>query len=147
MTSDVPVEILQRTAFFRDLDADRLARVAALAELRRCVAGEAVYRVGEPARALYVLIDGTVRLGVAYGGRDASAGDLLRRGDVFGWAALTPTCNLRIANASCVRPCGLLAIDGARLLQEMEADHTLGYRLMTQLTGLVTGTLTAFAGG
>ena len=28
-----------------------------------------------------------------------------------------------------------------------EQDHTLGYRLMTQLNRLMTGTLTTFAGG
>jgi hypothetical protein len=29
----------------------------------------------------------------------------------------------------------------------MEADHSLGYRLMKQLNALITGNLTAFASG
>ena len=66
---------------------------------------------------------------------------------MFGWAALTPGCNQRIATASCLSPCDILAVDGADLMNLMEQDHTLGYRLMTQLTQLITGTLTAFAGG
>ena len=40
-----------------------------------------------------------------------------------------------------------LDTDGVGLMKLMEQDHTLGYRLMTQLTRLVTGTLTAFASG
>ena len=43
-------------------------------------------------------------------------------------------------------PCSL-DTDGVGLMKLMEQDHTLGYRLMTQLTRLVTGTLTAFASG
>jgi toluene monooxygenase system ferredoxin subunit len=66
---------------------------------------------------------------------------------VFGWAAMTPSCNHRLATASCVTPCAFLSINGERLIALMEQDHTLGYRLMTQLSSLITGTLSAFAGG
>jgi toluene monooxygenase system ferredoxin subunit len=121
--------------------------VAELAEPLQFSAGETVYRFGAAARRIYVLARGTVRLTTGHGGRHAVVGDLLGRGDVFGWAALTPQCPLRIATASCVTHCKMLAIDGKSLLARMEADHTLGYRLMTQLNLLVTGTLSAFAGG
>lgn len=142
-----PVAILAQTGFFEQLDARQIERIAALSEMQHCDEGEPVYRVGEPARAMYVLVRGMVRLAVGYGERNASAGNVLRRGEVFGWAALTPSCNLRIATASCLSPCSFLAIDGAGLLALMEQDHTLGYRLMTQLNLIITGTLTAFAGG
>jgi hypothetical protein len=38
-------------------------------------------------------------------------------------------------------------IAGDQLLLLMEADHSLGYRLMKQLNALITGNLTAFASG
>ncbi|WP_428421674.1 cyclic nucleotide-binding domain-containing protein [Methylibium sp.] len=142
-----PVSILVQTGFFRDLTAHQLERVAELSEMQHCDEGQQVYRVGEPAYSVYVLVRGMVRLAVGYGERNASAGNVLRRGEVFGWAALTPSCNLRIATATCLTPCSFLAIDGAGLLGLMEQDHTLGYRLMTQLNQIITGTLTAFAGG
>ena len=139
--------ILSQTRFFAGLTAAQLDRVADLGVIQERAEGEQLYRVGEPAVEMYVLVRGMVRMAVGYGGRNASAGDILRRGDVFGWAAMTPSCNLRLATASCIAPCTLLALDGERLLALMEQDHTLGYRLMTQLAGLITGTLTAFAGG
>ena len=105
------------------------------------------YKIGETAKTLYVLIDGMVRFAIGYGKREASAGDILRCGQVFGWAALTPTSSVRIATATCLSPCTVLAVDGDRLLHLMEQDHTLGYRLTSQLNILITGTLTAFAGG
>ena len=142
-----PAGILSKTEFFMGLTPSQIDRVAAVSERQPFEVGHQVYRIGEPAKALYVLIDGTVRMAIGFGGRNANAGDIVRRGDVFGWAALTPGCNQRIATASCLSPCDILAVDGVGLMNLMELDHTLGYRLMTQLTRLITGTLTAFAGG
>jgi CRP-like cAMP-binding protein len=142
-----PFGILQQTAFFGDLNPAQLERVARLSEMQNCAESDKVYGIGDPARSVYVLVRGMVRLAVGLGERNASAGDILRRGEVFGWAAMTPSCSLRIATASCVTPCSFLAIDGAALIELMEADHTLGYRLTTQLNRLITSTLTAFAGG
>lgn len=140
-------QILAQTEFFKELTAQQLERIAAISGMQSRDAGEQVYRIGEPAQTAYVLVRGMVRLTIGFSGRHASAGDILRRGDLFGWAAMMPQGSLRIATASCLTPCSLLAIDGAALVALMEDDHTLGYRLMTQLTRLITGTLTAFAGG
>jgi CRP-like cAMP-binding protein len=142
-----PFGILRQTAFFGDLDSHQLEQVACLSEMQHRAEAEQIYGIGEPARWVYVLVRGMVRLAVGLGERNASAGDILRRGEVFGWAAMTPSCSLRIATASCVTPCSFLAIDGAALIRLMEADHTLGYRLSMQLNRLITSTLTAFAGG
>ena len=152
MTNDLtdamaPADVLAQTGFFGELTPAQLERVAALSKAQDCDEGQQVYRIGDPANLVYVLLRGMVRHSIGYGGRNASVGDVLRRGEVFGWAALTPTCNVRIATATCLTPCRFLAIDGAGLIGLMEQDHTLGYRLMTQLTRLITGTLTAFAGG
>lgn len=142
-----PVDILLQTGFFRGLAPSQLQRVAAVSEVQHFEEGQPVYRVSEPARTIYVLVRGSVRHAIGYGDRNANAGDILRRGEVFGWAALTPSCNLRIATATCLTSCVFLAIDGSSLMRLMEQDHTLGYRVMTQLNRLITGTLTAFAGG
>ena len=142
-----PAVILSQTGFFGELTPSQLERVAAMSEVRDCGEGQQVYRIGDPANLVYVLLGGMVRHTIGFGGRNAIVGDILRRGEVFGWAALTPSCNVRIATASCLSPCRFLVIDGAGLIGLMEQDHTLGYRLMTQLNRLITGTLTAFAGG
>ena len=142
-----PSRILSLTNFFGQLTPRQLECVAALGTLQDCATGEQVYRVGDPATQVYVLVHGSVRHAIGFGGRNASVGDILRRGELFGWAALTPPRNVRIATACCLAPCRFLVIDGAGLIALMEGDHTLGYRLMTQLNCLITGTLTSFAGG
>ena len=142
-----PGGILSQTDFFQGLTPSQIGLVAAVSELQQFESGHQVYRIGEPAKAVYVLVDGTVGMAVGFGGRNAKTGDIVRRGDVFGWAALTPGSNQRIASATCLSPCNIVAVDGVALMNLMEQDHTLGYRLVTQLTRLITGTLTAFVSG
>ena len=145
--SATPAMILSRTAFFGQLTPDQIERVADLGTTQDFEEGQQVYRLGEVADLLYVVVHGTIRQTITFGVRSTNVGDVMRPGEVFGWAALTPTCNVRITTTSCLTSCRFLAIEGAGLLRLMELDHTLGYRLMTQLTRLITGTMTAFAGG
>ena len=111
------------------------------------IGGWASIRIGEPAQDLYVVLHGAVRVVVGNSRRNATAGQLLRRGQVFGWAALTPASRTRVASTFCVAATSVLVIKGDGLLMLMEEDHTLGFRISSQLCTLITSTLTAFAGG
>lgn len=141
------LKVLSEAAFFRELSDAQRGAILELSRMEEHDAGEHIYRLGEPALNFYVLAGGIVRMTIGMDQRNASAGDILRRGQVFGWAALTPSANRRIATAVCVTPASVLAIDGAGLVRLMDSDHTLGYRLMRQLTLLATGTFTACAAG
>ncbi len=142
----LPVDVLSQTEFFSDLDRRQLEALASISRLQEHPEGRAIYDHGQPARYLYVLAEGVVQFAIGFGNR-TSAGDMLRRGNVFGWAALTPGVRHRIATATCVTPCTVLALDGNACFTLMQADHTLGFHLMTRLNLLVTGTLTAFVAG
>jgi CRP/FNR family transcriptional regulator, cyclic AMP receptor protein len=142
-----PADILSQADFFAGLSPRQLDSISEIGLLQEYAEGCEIYNLGEPAKNVYVLIDGMVRFAIGFGSRKATAGDILRRGEVFGWAALTPGSRQRIATASCLTPCTVLAIDGDVLVELMERDHTLGYRIMKQLNLLITGTLTAFAAG
>jgi len=80
-------------------------------------------------------------------GTDAigTAADIIRRGDVFGWAPLVEGHARRIATAYCLTACEVVAIDGAALNRLMEGDPGLGYALMKKLAVLLTSELVAFA--
>lgn len=143
----MPLEILRNARFFQGLSDPQLTAIAAISQIESCEEGGQVYNIGDPARSFHVLVSGSVRLAIGLGHRNASAGDILRRGDVFGWAALTPSSNRRIATASCLTRCEFLSVDGDSLLALMESDHTLGYKIMVRLNLLITGTVTAFVAG
>jgi CRP-like cAMP-binding protein len=139
--------ILARAAFFSRMTASQRAVLAALAEVQALPAGTALYKVGDEARLFYVLMDGMVRFGLPLGQRQVTAGEIIRRGEVFGWAALIEGAQQRIATASCITHCTALAIDGRRLIDLMAVDHSLGYVVMREVSLLVTSTLTAYAAG
>lgn len=147
MRSLSPVSILESTEFFDDLSRLQLERVADISQLKHYDQSCDVYRHGDQATELYVLVDGTVKFAAGFGERNASMGDILRSGNVFGWAALTPSSNRRIATAFCATPCSVLAINGEGLAELMERDHTLGFHVMKRINLMITGTLVAFTAG
>lgn len=140
-------DILSQTAFFAELDLQQRQLIARLCRLVEYPQDSQIYSLGEHADDFYILIDGMVRFSIALGNRQTSAGEVIRRGEVFGWAAIIEHAQSRIATALCLTPCSVLAVNGNQLLELMENDHSLGYRILKQLNFLVTGKLTAFAAG
>ena len=140
-------EILQHTAFFSELGRADLERIGLLCRVESYPPDAPIYTLGQAADDLYVLVDGMVRFTIGLGQRSTQAGQVLKRGEVFGWAALVDSAPTRIATALAITPCPVLAIDGEPLTIMMDEDHTMGYRLMRQLNELSTGNLTAFASG
>jgi CRP-like cAMP-binding protein len=106
-----------------------------------------IYTIGDAVDDFYVLADGMVRFTLGLGKRDTSAGDIIRRGEVFGWAPLVEGHPRRIATAYCLTSCDVVAIDGAALMALMESDVAIGYALMKKLAVLLTSELVAFAAG
>ena len=140
-------EILRSTAFFADVTPEQIGRVALLGRVETYPQDASVYTLGQAADDFYVLVDGMVRFTIGLGPRSTHAGQVLKRGEVFGWAALVESAHKRIATARAITPCTVLALNGEQLTIMMDEDHGLGYRLMRQLNELITGNLTAFAAG
>ena len=139
--------LLGEARFFAGLTRSQLERVAQLARLRSFPQDTRIYTVGDAVDDFYVLADGMLRFTLGLGKRDTSAGDIIRRGEVFGWAPLVEGHARRIATAYCLTACEVVAIDGAALNRLMEADSDLGFRLMKKLAVLLTSELVAFAAG
>ena len=139
--------VLSQARFFSGLDKSQLERVAALGRARSFPADTRIYTVGDTVDDFYVLADGMIRFTLGLTKRDTAAGDIIRRGDVFGWAPLVEGHARRIATAYCLTACEVVAIDGAALNGLMEADSALGFALLKKLAVLLTSELVAFAAG
>lgn len=133
--------------FFGKLAAAQLARVAGIGRVLAFPKDTRIYTIGDEVDDFYVLAEGTVRFTLGLGKRETAAGDIIRRGDVFGWAALMEGYSRRIATAYCLTECEVLALNGVRLRAFMDADPRAGYLIMQQLAVLLTSELTAFAAG
>ena len=139
--------LLGEARFFSDLREAQLARIAALGRLKSFPQDTRIYAIGDAVDNFYVLAEGMVRFTLGLGKRETSAGDIIRRGEVFGWAPLVEGHERRIATAYCLTACDVVALDGAALNRLMEADSALGYALLKKLAVLLTSELVAFAAG
>jgi toluene monooxygenase system ferredoxin subunit len=140
-------EVLARARFFSGLTPAQLEAVSALARVGRFPQDTRIYNLGDAADDFFVLADGMVRFTLGLGKRETSGGEIIRRGDVFGWAALIESAQRRIATAHCLTACEVIALDGNDLIALMEGDHSSGYAIMKQLSVLLTSELTSFAAG
>jgi toluene monooxygenase system ferredoxin subunit len=138
---------LATSAFFADLTTDQLEALTPLFRVEEYPQGAKIYNLGDPASDFYVLVEGLVRFTLGRGGRQASAGEVIRSGEIFGWAAVVERAQRRIATAYCITPCKVLAINGNEFLKAMDQDHSIGYYIMKQLNFLITGELTSFVSG
>lgn len=139
--------LLGEARFFSGLAAAQRERIATLAHVKSFPQDTRIYAIGDDVDNFYVLAEGMVRFTLGLGKRETSAGDIIRRGDVFGWAPLVEGHERRIATAYCLTACDVVAIDGAALNRLMETDSALGYALLKKLAVLLTSELVAFAAG
>ena len=146
-SKEKPADVLAQARFFSGLTPPQLERVAALGRARAFPRDTRIYTVGDAVDDFFVLADGMVRFTLGLGKRDTAAGDIIRRGDVFGWAPLVEGHTRRIATAYCLTACEVIALDGVRLNALMTGDPGLGFAIMRKLAVLLTSELVAFAAG
>ena len=95
-------DVVWDAVVLRGLDARARAEIEAAGRLRTLKAGEAVYGVGEPADALFVVIDGACELAaVRRGEAEESVIRLASRGEVFGEEATVVAFGVRQMQARC----------------------------------------------
>jgi len=122
---------------FAGLPEGTLAQINALARREEYQQGGTLYEVGDPVDDFYVLESGRVEFLIGRDDRTSPAGFMLRKGEVFGWAALLESQPVRIAKATCIERSTLLRINGKRVLNVLEADPASGYLVMRRLSSLI----------
>jgi toluene monooxygenase system ferredoxin subunit len=122
---------------FAGIPEGTLAQINALARREEYRQGGTLYEVGDPAEDFYVLESGRVEFLIGRDDRTRPAGFMLRKGEVFGWAALLESQPVRIAKATCLERSTLLRVNGRRTLNVLEADPASGYLVMRRLSSLI----------
>jgi toluene monooxygenase system ferredoxin subunit len=85
----------------------------------------------------FVLESGRVEFLIGRDGRVSGGGFMLRKGEVFGWAALLDNQPQRIAKATCLEPSRVLRINGKQALEVFQGDPVSGYLVMRRLASLI----------
>jgi toluene monooxygenase system ferredoxin subunit len=134
---------LNAAELFIGISDETLAAITALAQKEERAANSICYGFGDPADDFFVLESGRVEFLIGRDARLSPAGFMLRKGEVFGWAALLENQPQRIARATCLEQSQLLRINGKRTLELLERDSASGYVVMRRLASLIARYLTA----
>ena len=122
---------------FNGLAGRTLEALASLARPEAHARGATLYRPGDPADDFFVLDAGRIEFLIGRGERSAPSGFMLKKGEVFGWAALLDGYPARIASARCLEDSRILRINGKRALAVLEQDSQAGFVVMRRLAALV----------
>jgi toluene monooxygenase system ferredoxin subunit len=128
---------------FNGIGAGTLEALARLATREELAEGSVIYKLGDPAEDFFVLESGRVEFQIGRDERVNPAGFMLRKGEVFGWAALLENQPQRIASARALEKSAVLRINGKQALKVLESDPASGYLVMRRLSGLIARFLAA----
>lgn len=133
----VGLEILRKSDVFAGLTDEELYSVAKVAREVCYEAGTQILTENEPARDLYLVVEGrVVVLADAARGRQAVI-DTITRGGSFGWSAMVPPYVLS-GTARSVDRVKLIAIPGDELRGLCKINCALCYTIMERLAMIIS---------
>ena len=123
---------LEASTLFRGLEEDSLADLQQYSELRRLPARETLYAQGEPATAMFVLLEGSMKLSRRTGGAKEHVVRLVRPGEVLAESALFSGGDY-VATAVALEESRLLAVDAQRLAVQLRRDPHLAWNVLQRI--------------
>jgi CRP/FNR family transcriptional regulator, cyclic AMP receptor protein len=129
-------EVLRRYPYFAGLSDESLKQLAMIAEEKTVPANSVMFREGDPASHLSVILKGEVNIQYMLGNEELRTVDTLVEGDLLMWSALVEPYRAT-ALGTTTKDTRLARIDAAKLRLLCENEPILGYRLMTQVARLL----------
>ena len=129
---------LKVSELFKGASDAVIGRLDALTRREEHASLSTLYDLGDPADDLYILESGRVEFVIGREDRTSMAGFMLRKGEVFGWAALLEDQPRRIAKATCIEKSTLLRLNGEEVLRVLSDEPASGYLVMRRLSMLIT---------
>ena len=129
-------QLIAESPTFAGLEPSQLEFIAGCARNERVEAGTMLLREGEPADSFFLIRHGVVALEVDAPGRGPLMIQTLHDGEVVGWSWLFAPHRWQM-DGRAVEACSIVTFDGACLRGKCEADHELGYQLMSRFAANV----------
>lgn len=131
---------LARHPFTAGLDARHVDVLAGLATLRHHVVGEWITRQGLPADACHLVVAGRAAIEVSAPGRDPLVIATVHAGETLGWSWLVSPHRWHF-DVIALDQVTSVALDGPLLRAACDADHDLGYEIVTRLASVMAARL------
>jgi CRP-like cAMP-binding protein len=134
--------LLAEVPVFAGMTPPQLELIAGCATNVRAAAGEHLFHAGDAADVFYAIRHGSVALELHVPARDAVTIDTLHDGDLLGWSWLFPPYRWEF-DGRAREDTALISFDGACLRGKCEADHEMGYELMSRFAQVIISRLQA----
>jgi len=141
----VTANMMKGFNFFKDFTNEQLERLSSIAAEETYAVGRQMYKKGDPARSLYILLEGKVVMSLeSYLGPHRPpmqvTVDTIARGETMGWSAVVEPYIFTLG-ALCIDNTRLFAIDAAKLRGLMDEDCDLGYKVMKAIAKTIASRL------
>jgi CRP-like cAMP-binding protein len=142
----VSISILKEFALLKNFSDDELNKLAALASEESYAAGTQMYQKGDAAKNLFLMKEGKIVLFMDnYMGPHKPPMqvtiDMITKGESMGWSAVVEPY-LYTLGALCIDDSSLIAFDSFGLRKLMDADCTIGFKIMQAVTKIISTRLT-----
>jgi len=124
------------------MDDQTVCHVATCAEPRSYRGGEYLWRQGEAADALYLVLEGEINLEIHLPHLGPLMIDRIGAGEALGWSWQVSPYSWKL-DARALTAARAIALRGESLRAMSEQNHTLGYELLKRLTPLISRRLDA----
>jgi CRP-like cAMP-binding protein len=132
VNKDDLVDTLREIRFLHDMGSMHLEQIADISRIRDFNTSDVVFRHGDPAQHLYLVVSGKVSLEICAAGIGCKQILTLGAGEVLGWSsALEQLCYT--ARARAIDITRLVEINDAQFLTICERDPQFGYEMMRRI--------------
>jgi len=132
---------LQEMGFLQDMAPEHLEEIANIAQIRDFAKFDVVFREGEAAENMYLVMFGIVSLEICAPGAGCKQILTLGPGELLGWSSLLE--QRYTARARTPQGARLLQINVAQLLKICDRDPQFGYELMRRTALALANRLSA----
>lgn len=129
MSRNLLTETLQEIAFLQEMSPEHLEKIANIAHVRDFDEYEVIFREGQPAKHVYLVMYGNVSLEVCSPGAGCRQILTLGPGELLGWSAMLDH-KCYTARARAPHSARLVEIDVTHLLEICDQDPKFGYDVM-----------------
>jgi CRP-like cAMP-binding protein len=132
----VTTEWLRKTELLSGLEESQLNIILSHSSVKSFPKGETIFRQGEEASRLYILIEGAVGLTVKTGEKmDYMTSTIDKERVVFGMPSLLEPFLYNVT-AMCLKPSNVLMIEADHIRKYMEQDAKMGMEIMRRLASI-----------
>jgi CRP-like cAMP-binding protein len=136
------LEALQDMEFVAGLTVQELETLASMSHFVVFSDGEMIFREGDMGKLVYLIQEGNVAIETHVPGHGRVTVLTVESGQLLGWSSLLPP-QRKTAGGRALSQTRAIAIDAVQLWEACQADHDLGYAVMSRVAQVIANRLRA----